>query len=131
MKNESGSILPLGIAVIAGSLVLGLVFLELGGVQYQTVRNKQVSDVLALEVARQLVTDGVPPVIGLDYSPTVTDVMATTTHVIGIVAKSASVVSRDGKTMEAVFCTQWASITGVTLGNFGDVCATSRARAIT
>ena len=131
MKSESGSILPLGIAVVAGTLVLGLVFLELGGVQYQTVRNKQVSDTLALEVAEQLVTDGVPPVIGLDYLQTVTDVMAASTDVIGVAVKSASIISRDGKTMEAVFCTQWTSITGVTLGNFGDVCATSRARVIT
>lgn len=131
MKSESGSILPLGLAVVAGTLVLGLVFLELGGVQYQTVRNKQVSDVLALEVAGQLVADRVPPVIGLDYSPTVTDVTSASSQVIGVTAKYISVVSRDGKTMEAVFCTKWESITGLTFGNFGTVCARSRARAIT
>ncbi|MEY4397665.1 MAG: hypothetical protein RLZ53_241 [Actinomycetota bacterium] len=131
MKRESGSILPLGIAIIAGTLALGMVFLELGGVQYQTVRNKQLSDVLALKVAGQLVTDGIPPVIGLDYSPTVTGLIAASSKTIGVTAKYISVVSRDGKTMEAVFCTGWESITGLTLGNFGDVCATSRARAIT
>jgi hypothetical protein len=131
VKRESGSILPLGIAIIAGTLALGMVFLELGGVQYQTVRNKQLSDVLALKVAGQLVTDGIPPVIGLDYSPTVTGLIAASSKTIGVTAKYISVVSRDGKTMEAVFCTGWESITGLTLGNFGDVCATSRARAIT
>lgn len=131
MRNESGSILPLGIAVIAVTLVLGLVFLELGGVQYQTVRNKQVSDVLALEVSEQLISDGIPPVIGLDYSPTVVQVLRESSLVIGVSGKSISVLSLDGKTLEAVFCTQWTSITGLTLGNFGDVCARSRARAIT
>lgn len=131
MRNESGSILPLGIAVIAVTLVLGLVFLELGGVQYQTVRNKQVSDALALEVSEQLISDGIPPVIGLDYSPTVVQVLRESSLVIGVSGKSISVLSLDGKTLEAVFCTQWTSITGLTLGNFGDVCARSRARAIT
>ncbi len=131
MSNESGSILPLGIAVIAGTLVLGLVFLELGGVQYQTVRNKQVSDVLALEVSEQLISDGIPPVIGLDYSPTVAALLKESSQAIGVSAKFISVLSPDGKTLEAVFCTQWTSITGLTLGNFGDVCARSKARAIT
>ena len=131
MRNDRGSILPLGIAVIAVTLVLGMVFLELGGVQYQTVRNKQVSDVLALEVSEQLISDGIPPVIGLDYSPTVVLLMKESSRAIGVSGKSISVRSLDGKTLEAVFCTQWTSITGLTLGNFGDVCARSRARAIT
>jgi hypothetical protein len=130
MRNESGSILPLGIAVVAGTLVLGLLLLELGGVQYQTVRNKQVSDLIALEVAGQLVTDGIPPVIGLDYLPTVKDLLSASSRAIGITAKSMSVLSHDGKTLEAIFCTQWTSITGLTLGNIGEVCASSRARAI-
>lgn len=130
MKNESGSILPLGIAVIAGTLVLGLVFLELGGIQYQTVRNKQVSDLLALEVSGQLMSDKIPPVIGLDYSPSVAELLRVSSQTLGLNVKSSSVLSLDGRTLEAVFCTQWKSITGFSLGNVGEVCAKSRARAL-
>ena len=131
MKNEAGSIIPLGVGAIAATLVIGLLFLELGGIQYQTIRNKQVSDVLALDVAGQLLGDGIPPVQGLDYAPTVTSLSAQAAASIKITPESFSVVSHDGKTVEANFCTRWISITGFSLGNFGSVCASSKARAIT
>lgn len=130
MNREAGSVLPLGIAAIAGTLVVGLVFLEMAGVQYQTIRNKQVSDVLSLEVAGQFLADGVAPVIGLDYTPTVKELLNASSKTLSITPNSVSVTSQDGKTLETVVCTQWASVTGITLGNFGDVCATSKARAV-
>ncbi|MEO0313403.1 MAG: hypothetical protein RL140_633 [Actinomycetota bacterium] len=131
MNREAGSVLPLGIAAIVGTLVIGMVFLEMAGVQYQTIRNKQVSDVLSLEVAGQLLADGVAPVVGLDYAPTVKKLIFSSAETLSITPSAVSVISQDGKTLETVVCTKWASVTGLTLGNFGDVCARSKARAVT
>lgn len=131
MKAENGSILPLGLGVIAATLAFGLFFLELGGIQYQTVRNKQVSDVLALEVAGQLLGDDIPPVMGLDYAPAISSLVQQATKLLQLVPENFSVISQDGKTVEATFCTRWVSVTGFALGNFGHVCASSKSRAIT
>lgn len=131
MKSDSGSILPLAIAVIVFTLVIGLVFLELGGIQLQTVRNKQISDSLALELAGQLKADAVAPVIGLDYAPALEPELNGLVKLLRLEPKSLSVISQDGKTVEAIFCTPWESVTGLTLGMFGDVCVQSKARAIT
>lgn len=117
--------------MIVGTLVIGLVFLELGGVQLQTVRNKQVSDNLALELAGQFQADGIPPVVGLEYAPMLAPKLQSLVKVLHLAPKSLAVVSRDGITVEATFCTEWESVSGLTLGVFGDVCVLSKARAIT
>lgn len=130
MTRDSGSILPLGIGILAISLAFSLLLTELGSLRVQEIRNKQVSDLLALEVSGQLLSDGIPPVIGLDYLSSVRKTFTEATDVLGLDPTAAQVLSLDGKTIEARFCTHWTSITGFTFGNAGEVCVESKARAI-
>jgi hypothetical protein len=130
MTSEGGSIIPLGVAAMCLSLALTLVFVELTGAEIQTLRNKQLSDALALEVATDLKTDGIPPVVGLEYAPAVQALTKTASQHLEIEPTAVSVLSRDGKTLEALVCTTWESITGFSFELFGNVCATSKARAI-
>ena len=130
MLDESGSIIPLGIAGLALSLVVSIIFLELTGVQLQTLRNKQISDVLALSVATDLRKDQIPPLIGLEYSPSQHALIGSTTKLVGVNPSRISVLSFDGKTIEASVCSRWQSITGFTFQSFGEVCSKSRARAL-
>ena len=130
MFDESGSIIPLGIAGVALSLVISLVFLELAGVQLQTLRLKQVSDALALSVASDLKVDGIVPLIGLNYAPSQSELLSASTRLVEVQPIEISVMSLDGKTIEAVICSRWKSISGFTFQNLGEVCARSKARAI-
>jgi hypothetical protein len=130
MHSEEGSIIPLGVAAICLSVVLTLVFVELTGVEIQTLRNKQLSDALALKVATDLKTDAISPVVGLEYAPAVQGLTQIASQHLGIDPTAVSILSRDGKTLEALVCTTWESITGLSFELFGKVCATSKARAI-
>ena len=130
MREESGSIIPIGLGIIALTAVIALVLVELIGVQYQTLQNKQLADVLVLKVAKDLKTDGIAPVKNLDYRPAVSDLLDASSSHMRVSVSEISVSSRDGKTIEALVCTEWASITGLRLGSFGQVCASSKARAI-
>jgi hypothetical protein len=130
MLSERGSILPLGIGVIAVTVVITFVFAELTGVAIQTLRNKQLADVSSLKVARDLLKDGIPPLIGLDYSPVIQDLLSAASNHLQVAPTKVSVFSLDGQTMETEICTQWKSITGLNFGNVGVVCAKSKARAV-
>lgn len=122
--------LPLGIAGLALSLAISLVFLELVGVQLQTLRNKQVADVISLKVSGDLLHDGIAPIVGLEYLPVTQVVFGAAVEHLKIRPSHASVISVDAKTIEATVCSYWRSITGISLGNIGEVCAKSKARAI-
>lgn len=130
MSEDSGSIIPIGIALMAITTVLVFVFIELIGVQYQTLQNKQLADVLALKVARDLQSDGIAPVKHLDYRPAVSEILAAASSHMSVDVSEVSVSSRDGKTIEALVCSGWTSVTGLSLGSYGQVCANSKARAI-
>lgn len=130
MKSESGSVLPLGIGVIAASVVFVLVMLEVIGCQFQTLQLKQVADVLALQVAEDLHQDKIAPVVNLEYNPVVGDTLKQVNNQMGLKVDEVSVASHDGKTIDATVCAPWRSITGFTLGNAGKLCANSKARAI-
>lgn len=130
MRADSGSILPLGIGAISLSLLVSLFFAEHTGVEIQKLRNKQLSDVLVLKIATDLRKNAIPPVIGLDYSPVLQDLSATTSKVLKFEPTQISVLTRDGKTMEGMVCSRWKSITGLSFDSFGFVCSTSKARAI-
>ena len=130
MRSERGSILPLGIGVIALTVVVSFLFAELTGVSIQTFSNKQLADVASLKVAGDLLKDGIPPVIGLDYAPVISDLLAAAAIHLEITPTKVTVLSLDGQTLETEICTQWQSITGLTFGNVGEVCAKSKARAV-
>ena len=130
MKTDAGSIIPLGIAAITLSLLLSLLFAELTGVEIQTLRNKQLSDLLALKAATDLRKDSIPPVVGLDYFPALKELSQEASRVLKIAPTQVSVLSKDGKTLEGKVCTRWNSITGLTFDAFGTVCSVSKARAI-
>lgn len=130
MSEETGSIIPLGLGIISLTAVIALVLVELIGVQYQTLQNKQLADVLVLKVAKDLKVDGIAPVKNLDYRPVVSDLVDASTSHMRVMVADISVSSRDGKTIEALVCSEWVSITGLSLGAFGQVCASSKARAI-
>lgn len=130
MASDRGSILPLGIAGLALSVVITLLFFELTGVQLQTLRNKQLADVLSLKIASDLRGDQIAPIQGLEYLPVLRTILGTTATQLRISPTRVSVTSNDGKTIESIVCTSWESITGLRLGNFGQVCASSKARAV-
>jgi len=130
VASERGSIFPVGIALIALSMSFGLLFLELIGIQLQTLRNKQVADVLSLKVAGDLLRDGIRPITGLEYLPTTQAELLVTLKHLKLNVSQASVTSVDGKTLEATVCSSWQSIIGFSVGNSGEVCAKSKARAI-
>lgn len=130
MRSESGSILPLGIGLIALTALVAFLFMELTGVSLQTLRNKQLADIASLKVSGDLLADGIPPLAGLDYSPAVRDVLASASNHMGVSPTRVIVLSLDGQTLETEICSQWKSVTGLTFGNLGDVCAKSKARAI-
>lgn len=131
MGSESGSIIPFGIAAICLSLVISLLFAELTGVEIQTFKNKQLSDLLTLKVAADLRKDEIAPLVGLEYAPALTEITATASKHLGITPANVSVFTSDGKTIEGKVCTAWKSITGLTFGSFGIVCSSSKARAAT
>lgn len=115
---------------ISLSTIFALVLVELIGIQFQALQNKQVSDVLVLKVAHDLNRDSIAPIKGLDYRPAVNEVLMSSAAQMGIQPLEVSVISSDGKTMTGTVCTRWKSFTGLDLGAFGNVCATSKARAI-
>lgn len=128
-RNDSGSIIPIGVGVIALSLAISLVLAELIGVQYQTLQTKQLADVIALQVASDLNRDGIAPISGLDYSPVVRDTLATAANQLGIEPVEVSVTSPDQRTILGVVCKHWVSITGFQADLFGNICSSSKARA--
>jgi len=130
ISSESGSILPIGIASIAISCILTLLLVELIGVQSQTLQNKQIADVLVLKVTNDLSRDQIPPLKNLDYTPAVSSLLAEVASQLKVEPLEVRVFTSDGKTMAATVCTEWKSITGLTLGALGKVCAQSKARAI-
>ena len=129
MASEEGSILPIGIAGVALSLVVSLIFLELIGVQLQTLRNKQLADVLSLKIASDLRSDGISPVVGLEYFPVLRPLATTVARQLRIIPSRVSVISADGKTIESSVCSEWESVTGLRIGVFGQVCSRSKARS--
>ena len=128
-KRERGSILPLGIGVIALSLAFSLVTVELIGIQDQTLQAKQLADTFALQVAEDLRKDGIEPIVNLHYNPTITETRLVATHFLQLEPTQVEVVSHDGKTISSTVCLSWKSITGFTLGSLGLLCARSNARA--
>jgi len=130
IREDKGSIIPLGIGVMGLSLVFSLVMVELISSQYQTMQAKQVADVLTLQVAGDLKKDEIPPVIGLDYFPVTSESLNISSRQLGIEPINVKVTSPDGKTIAATVCVKWKSVTGFSLGNAGTLCATSKARAI-
>ena len=130
MHSERGSILPIGIAGVALSLAISLIFLELIGIQIQTLRNKQASDVLSLKIASDLRKDQIAPIAGLDYSPVARPLLEVAAKQLRIRPSSVSVKSVDSKTIECIVCSTWESVTGLRLKNVGQVCASSKARAV-
>jgi len=128
--SEEGSIVPLGIGVLVLTSVFVLVCVEIVGVQMQSMRVKQLGDTLALEVASQLESDRVPPVIGLNYLPSVSAKFQKLSQFLNLSITDARIQSNDGKTIESMFCVEWRSVTGISFGNFGKVCESSKARAI-
>lgn len=129
-RSESGSIIPIGIGIVTLSAIFALVMVELIGVQLQTLQNKQLADVLALKVATDLQRDQIAPVQNLDYLPVVKDLVTEAALQLKINPMEISVMSADGRTISATVCTNWKSITGITLGQLGRVCAQAKARAI-
>lgn len=129
-RQDSGSIIPIGIGVITLSAIFALVLAELIGVQFQTLQNKQIADVLVLKVANDLRRDQIPPVKNLDYTPSVSALLAEAASELRIQPVEVRVSTSDGKTMAATVCTEWNSITGIRFGLLGRVCAQSKARAI-
>ena len=129
-RQDSGSIIPIGIGVITLSAIFALVLAELIGVQFQTLQNKQIADVLVLKVATDLRRDQIPPVMNLDYTPAVSALLAEAASELRIEPVEVRVASSDGKTMAATVCTEWKSITGIRFGLLGWVCSQSKARAI-
>lgn len=129
-RRESGSILPIGIGIITLSALFALVMVELIGLQFQTLQNKQLADVLALKVATDLNQDQIPPVQNLDYRPVIQEISAEAAGQLNIEPVEISVISADGRTISATVCTNWKSITGITFGQLGLVCAQAKARAI-
>jgi hypothetical protein len=129
-RQDSGSIIPIGIGVITLSAIFALVLAELIGVQFQTLQNKQIADVLVLKVANDLRRDQIPPVLNLDYTPAVRALLAEAANQLRIEPVEVRVATSDGKTMAATVCTEWKSITGIRFGLLGLVCAQSKARAI-
>lgn len=130
VRSERGSILPIGIGVIALSTIFALVIAELIGCQLQTFQAKQFADVLALQVAGDLQRDHISPVLGLDYRPVITDTLNVARRQLDVKPSDVRVVSRDGKTIDATVCIAWKSITGYSAGHLGQLCANSKARAI-
>jgi hypothetical protein len=129
-RQDTGSIIPIGIGVITLSAIFALVLAELIGVQFQTLQNKQIADVLVLKVANDLRRDQIPPVMNLDYTPAVSALLAEAASQLRIEPVEVRVSTSDGKTMAATVCTEWKSITGIRFGLLGRVCAQSKARAI-
>lgn len=120
----------MGIGVITLSAICALVMAELIGVQFQTLQNKQIADILVLKVANDLKRDQIPPLENLDYTPAVRGILAEASSQLGIEPIEVRVATSDGKTIGATVCTEWKSITGLTFGVLGRVCAESKARAI-
>lgn len=112
------------------SAIFAFVMVELIGIQYQTLQNKQVADVLVLKVTGDLHRDAIPPVVGLDYSPTVAQELKQSSTQLGIEPVETALSTVDGKTLSATVCTAWKSITGLKFGALGKVCAQAKARAI-
>ena len=129
-RQDSGSIIPIGIGLITLSAIFAFVMAELIGVQFQTLQNKEIADVLVLKVANDLRRDQIPPVTNLDYSPAVRDILAEASSQLGVEPIEVRVATSDGKTMTATVCTQWKSITGINFGLVGRVCSQAKARAI-
>jgi hypothetical protein len=130
MRGERGSILPLGIGILALTVVVILFFAERIGVEFQTIQNKQLADVTALQIASDLSRDGIAPVQGLDYLPAAKTTLETGARFLGLNPSQVSISSPDGKTIYSTVCTHWRSITGLTFNLFGEVCASSKARAV-
>lgn len=130
MCEDKGSIIPLGLGVIATTAAIALLFTELIGVQYQTLQNKQLADVIVLKVANDLQGDGITPVTNLEYRPVVNELLSVASAHMRVRVSDVSVISRDGKTLEALVCSEWVSFTGLNLGLFGKICASTKARSI-
>ena len=130
ITQDEGSIIPLGIGVIALTAFVAFVFAELIGVQYQTIQNKQLADVLVLKVASDLRADAIAPVANLDYGPVAWELLKVASSHMQVTVSDFSLLSRDGKTVEATVCSEWNSLTGLSFGSYGKVCASSKARAI-
>lgn len=130
MRTDKGSILPLAVGLLALSLVVSMFFAEQLGVQFQTLQVKQLADVIALQVASDLERDQIEPIRNLDYRPAVKANLEQGAQFLNIHPSQYSVTSFDGKTIEARVCEKWRSITGLKLDVFGEVCASSRARAV-
>lgn len=129
-RQDSGSIIPIGIGMITLSAIFSLVLAELIGVQFQTIQDKQIADVLVLKVTTDLRRDQIPPLKNFDYTPAVSGLLSEAANQLKVDPVEVRVATTDGKTMAATVCTEWKSITGITLGSLGRVCAQSKARAI-
>ena len=130
LVDETGSTIPLGLGFLAMVSVFSLVFLELVGIQLQTLRDKQLADLAALTAANQLRVTAVSPVANHNYFSIIKPEILAAERELKLNPTLVSVTSSDGKTIEATVCTQWESITNVRIANGGQVCATSKARAL-
>jgi hypothetical protein len=118
VKAERGSTLPLIIGLASLLLATTFTFSELQSLLL--LRSRALTDArfAALYIARE--TAGIPPVIGLDYSPAVLGELA------GV--SSVTVTSNDGKTFASKVCLVWKSPLG--LRPEALVCDEAKARVI-
>jgi hypothetical protein len=131
IRSETGSTFPLAIGITALSIALTMFWLESIGIQIQRLQLKNLGDTLVLEVARELKTDGVQPVVGLDYAPVTSRQLADGSRFLKLEITHSSIISYDAKTIEGLLCSRWKSISGFTFGTVGEVCVSTKARAIT
>ncbi len=118
MRRETGSTLPLVIGLATLTIATVFVTAELQSLLVQRGKALNEARFAALYVAKQ--TAQIPPVIGLDYSPSIR------AELLG--ATSVKVATADGKTLEATVCEVWHSPLG--LHHDVEVCDSARARAI-
>lgn len=130
IRTDSGSTFPLAIGITALSVALSMFWLESIGIEIQRLQLKNLSDTLVLEVARELKTDGIAPLVGLDYSPVTKLQLDDGRRFLKLDITRSQILSNDGRTIDGLLCSRWKSITGLTFGNAAEVCVSTKARAI-
>lgn len=120
----------MAIGITALSVALSMFWLESIGIEIQRLQLKNLSDTLVLEVARELKTDGIAPLVGLDYSPVTKLQLDDGRRFLKLDITRSQILSNDGITIDGLLCSRWKSITGLTFGNAAEVCVSTKARAI-
>jgi hypothetical protein len=118
VKTDRGSTLPLIIGLASLLLATTFTFSELQSLLLFRSRALTDARFAALYIAKE--TAGIPPVIGLDYSPAVLG------ELVGV--SSVTVNSNDGKTFTSKVCLVWKSPLG--LHPEALICDEAKARVI-